>query len=90
VTNYFAIQLRRMVGGIFFAKRRNRMPRMCAFPGGSVGPLFVDATQVRMTKAISPTETLLESVKGRTWTVDLPLDQVRRVLDTGLNSDEAD
>jgi hypothetical protein len=65
------------------------MPKMCAFPGGSVGPLFVDATQVRMIKLISPTETLLEFSNGRKWTVDLPLDQVRRALDTALNSDEA-
>jgi hypothetical protein len=65
------------------------MPKMCAFPGGSVGPLFVDATQVQMIKLISPTETLLEFSNGRTWTVDLPLDQVRRALDTALNSDEA-
>jgi hypothetical protein len=62
---------------------------MCAFRGGSVGPLFVDATQVQMIKLISPTETLLEFSNGRTWTVDLPLDQVRRALDTALNSDEA-
>jgi hypothetical protein len=65
------------------------MQKMCAFPGGSVGPLFVDATQVQMIKLISPTETLLEFSNGRTWTVDLPLDQVRRALDTALNSDEA-
>ena len=65
------------------------MPKMCAFPGGSVGPLFVDATQVGMIKPISPTETLLEFSNGHTWTVDLPLDQVRRALDTALSSDEA-
>lgn len=65
------------------------MPKMCAFRGGSVGPLFVDATQVRMIKPISPTETLLEFSNGRTWMVDLPLDQVRRALDTALSSDEA-
>jgi hypothetical protein len=65
------------------------MPKMCAFPGGSVGPLFVDATQVQMIKLISPTETLLEFSNGRSWTVDLPLDQVRRALDMALNSDEA-
>jgi hypothetical protein len=65
------------------------MPKVCAFPGGSVGPLFVDATQVQMIKPISPTETLLEFSNGRMWTVDLPLDQVRRALDTALNSDEA-
>lgn len=62
---------------------------MCAFSGGSVGPLFVDATQVRMIKPISPTETLLEFSNGRTCTVDLPLDQVRRALDIALKSDEA-
>ena len=65
------------------------MPKMCSFQGGSVGPLFVDATQVRMIKPISPTETLLEYSNGRRWTVDLPLDQVRRALDMALNSDEA-
>ena len=62
---------------------------MCAFPGGSVGPLFVMRIQVRMIKLISSTETLLEFSNGRAWTVDLPLDQVRRALDTALNSDEA-
>jgi hypothetical protein len=64
------------------------MQKMCAFSGGSVGPLFVDATQVRTIKSISPTETLLEFAKGRTWTVDLPLDQVRRTLDAALASDD--
>jgi hypothetical protein len=64
------------------------MPKMCAFSGGSVGPLFVDATQVRMIKSISPTETLLEFSNDRKWTVDLPLDQVQRRLDAALASDE--
>jgi hypothetical protein len=61
---------------------------MCAFPGGSVGPFFVDATQVRMIKSISPTETLLEFLNDRKGTVDLPLDQVQRVLDAALGSDK--
>jgi hypothetical protein len=64
------------------------MSKMCAFPGGSVGPLFIDATQVRMIKSISPTETLLEYSNDRKWTVDLPLDQVQRVLNAALGSDE--
>jgi hypothetical protein len=58
------------------------------FSGGSVGPLFVDVTQVRMMKPISPTETLLEFSNDRKWIVDLPLDQVRRVLNAALDSDE--
>jgi hypothetical protein len=77
-----------MIGGIISRKRRKKMPKMCAFPGGSVGPLFVDATQVRMIKSISPTETLLEFSNDRKCTVDLPLDQVKRTLDAALGSEE--
>jgi hypothetical protein len=76
-----------MVGGILFSDRMKKMPKMCAFDSGSVGPLFVDATQVRMIKSINPNRTLLEFSNDRTWTVDLPIEDVRRLLDAALNSD---
>jgi hypothetical protein len=68
------------------SNRTKNMPKMCAFDIGSVGPLFVDATQVRKIKSINPSRTLLEFASDRTWTVDLPIEDVRRLLDAALNS----
>jgi hypothetical protein len=76
-----------MVGGILFPNRTKKMPKMCAFDSGSVGPLFVDPTQVRMVKSINPSQTLLEFSNDRTWTIDLPIEEVRRLLDAALSSD---
>ena len=59
---------------------------MCAFDSGSVGPLFVDQRQVRMVKSINPSPTLLEFANELTWTIDLPIEEVRRLLDAALNS----
>jgi hypothetical protein len=76
-----------MVGGILFPNWTKKMPKMCAFDSGSVGPLFVDPRLVRMVKSINPSQTLLEFSNDRTWTIDLPIEEVRRLLDAALNSD---
>jgi hypothetical protein len=76
-----------MVGGILFPTWTKKMPKMCAFDSGSVGPLFVDPRQVRMVKSINPSQTLLEFSNDRTWTIDLPIEEVRRLLDAALSSD---
>jgi len=71
------------------SRTERKMAKMCALETFS-GTAYVNPTSVRMLKVgVHPNETLIEFDTHHLLVIKAPLEEVRKAIDTALNTDHA-